>query len=241
MSLQGKVALVTGGSRGIGAAIATRLAAEGADVVITYSKSAPAAEKVVAEIRAKGRRAEAIQSDASKPETAKGLIAKVIGKFGRIDILVNNAGIYAGADNLEGFDQTLAVNLRTVFVLVQEAGWVMAQGGRIINIGSVLGEMVPFPGQQAYATSKFAVQGLTRAAARDLGPKGVTVNCVQPGPIDTEMNPADGEQAAGMKAVTALGRYGKPEEIAAAVAFLASAEASYITGASLNVDGGFGA
>lgn len=243
MSLAGKVALVTGGSRGIGAATALRLARDGANVAITYSSSPDAAQNVVAEIRKLGRKAEAVQADAAKPEALAGLVAKVKAAFGRVDIVVNNAGIFELSSlaeaKLDQFDRTLNVNLRSVFVVMQEAANLIEENGRIINIGSVLGQRVPFGGQAYYATSKFALAGLSRAAARELAAKKVTVNTVQPGPIATDMNPEQGDFAGVLKAATALGRYGRAEEVAAAVAFLASSDASYITGTALNVDGGF--
>lgn len=243
MELQGKVALVTGGSRGIGAATAERLAREGADVAITYSSSPAAAEKVVAAIRAAGRKSQAFKADASKPAELKGLLAKVAAKMGGLDILVNNAGVFdatpVGSTTEAAYDRTMDVNVKAVFLLIDEAANVLPAGGRIVNVGSCLGERVPFPGIAAYSASKFAVAGLTRAAARDLGPKGILVNCVQPGPVATDMNPENAPGADGQKASTILGRFGRPEEIAAAVAFFAGPDSTYITGVSLNVDGGF--
>jgi 3-oxoacyl-[acyl-carrier protein] reductase len=241
--LTGKVALVTGGSRGIGAAIAERLAADGADVAITYSSSPEAAERVVAAIRQNaGVRAEAIRADAADPAAVKGVVPAVVERFGRLDILVNNAGVWV--QNVlteatdEEFDRVVDVNVRAVFLTAREAARVMQPGGRIINIGSILGERVVFPGISLYSMSKFAVAGLTRGWARDLGPRGITVNCIQPGPIDTDMNPATGDFAAVQRQGTALGRYGEPTEIAASVSFLASPEASNVTGATITVDGG---
>ncbi|HEY0523400.1 MAG TPA: 3-oxoacyl-ACP reductase family protein [Stellaceae bacterium] len=241
--LTGKVALVTGGSRGIGAAIAERLAADGADVAISYSSSSESAERVVAGIRrSAGVRAEAFHADAADPAAVKALVPAVVEQFGRLDILVNNAGIWQ--QNIlteateEEFDRIVGVNVRAVFLAAREAARVMQPGGRIINIGSVLGERVPFPGVGLYSMSKFAVAGLTRAWARDLGPRGITVNCIQPGPVDTEMNPATGDFAAVQRQGTALDRYGRADEIAAAASFLASPEATYVTGATINVDGG---
>lgn len=241
-NLYGKVALVTGGSRGIGAAIAQRLAEEGADVAITYVRSDDAAKHVVNEICSKGVRAEALQSNVANASEVRGLVHKVVELLGRLDILVNNAGVYPTGSledaTEEAFDQVVAINIRSVFLAAQEAAKIMPPGGRIINIGSILGQRIPFPGLSLYAMSKFAVAGLTRAWARDLGPKGITVNCIQPGPIDTDMNPENGEFASVLKPLIALGRYGQPGEIANTAAFLASSEASFLTGAILNVDGG---
>ncbi len=241
--LKNKVALVTGGSRGIGAAIVQHLAAEGANVILTYATSAEAAERQVAAARDKGVEAEAIKADAADGQAVRDLVSQVVERFGGLDILVNNAGIFAGGPleetSDEDFERTVDINIRAVFLAAREAAKVMASGGRIINIGSIFGQRAPLPGLGLYAMSKFAVAGLTRAWARDLGAKGITVNCVQPGPIDTEMNPSDGDLAAVMTPLTALGRYGRAEEIAETVAFLASPAASYLTGAMINVDGGF--
>jgi 3-oxoacyl-[acyl-carrier protein] reductase len=238
-----RVALVTGGSRGIGAAIADRLARDGFDVVITYSKSADSAKAVVDRLLGHGGRAEAIRCDAANAAEAASVVDKAVELFGRLDVLVNNAGIFeVGAldeATEESFDRQFAVNVKAPFLAARAAARVMGEGGRIINIGSGLGERVPLPNTSLYGATKFAINGLTRGWARDLGPKGITVNSVQPGPIDTEMNPDSGDFAELLKSATALGRYGKPEEIADAVAFLASPSSRYITGENLNVDGGW--
>ncbi len=245
--LNGKVALVTGGSRGIGAAIAKALADDGADVVISYAASAGKAEAVVKELKQKGVRAVAFKADQADAKEVEALVKTVVEHFGRLDILVNNAGVFVTgqvhdrANNLAELDRLFAVNVGGVAAAVRAAAPLMGDGGRIISIGSVVGENSPFPGIADYSATKAAIIGYTRGWARDLGPKGITMNTVQPGPIDTDMNPADGEFAATQKAATALGRYGKPEEVAAAVAFLASRNAAYITGTTLTVDGGFNA
>ncbi|GFO82415.1 3-oxoacyl-ACP reductase family protein [Methyloceanibacter sp.] len=247
-TLEGKVALVTGGSRGIGAAIARALAKDGADVAISYAASRDAANAVVEAMRALGVRAKAFQADQGKPDEASGLIAAVISHFGRIDILVNNAGVFVlgqvheRANDLAEFDRMFDVNVRGVAAAVRAAAPSMSEGGRIISIGSVVGESTPFAGAADYSATKAALLGLTRGWARDLGPRGITVNAVQPGPIDTDMNPdRNGEFSDAQKGFTALGRYGTADEVAAAVSFLASPGASYITGTALTVDGGFNA
>jgi 3-oxoacyl-[acyl-carrier protein] reductase len=243
-TLTGKVALVTGGSRGIGAAIAKALADDGADVAISYAASAGKADAVVKELKAKGVRAEAFKADQASSKEVEALVKTVAERFGRLDILVNNAGVFITgqvhdrANNLAELDRQFAVNVGGVAAAVRAAAPLMREGGRIISIGSVVGETSPFPGIADYSATKGAVAAYTRGWARDLGPMGITVNNVQPGPIDTDMNPADGDSAPHATASTALGRYGKPEEVAAAVAFLASPNAGYITGATLNVDGG---
>jgi 3-oxoacyl-[acyl-carrier protein] reductase len=247
-TLSGKVALVTGGSRGIGAAIARALADDGADVAISYSASADKAKAVVNDLLAKGVRAHAFKADQANTKEVQELVKSVVESFGRLDILVNNAGVFAmgqvhdRANNLAELDHLFAVNVGGVAAAVRIAAPLMERGGRIISIGSVVGDSTPWPGASDYAATKGAVAAYTRGWARDLGPKGITVNNVQPGPIDTDMNPAANGDFAGLqKTATALGRYGKPEEVAAAVAFLASPAAAYITGATLNVDGGFNA
>jgi 3-oxoacyl-[acyl-carrier protein] reductase len=243
--LAGKVALVTGGSRGIGAAIAKRLAADGAAVALTHSASPAKADEVVRSIKAAGGKALAIKADAADTEAVRLAVAKTIGAFGGIDILVNNAGVGTIAPieqfSLEDFDKLIAVNVRGLFVATQEAARHMREGGRIIHIGSTNKERMPFVGGSVYALTKAAVAGFTKGVARDLGPRGITVNNVQPGPIDTDTNPADGDFAKTLVPITALERYGNTDEIASFVAFLASSEASYITGASLLADGGFAA
>jgi 3-oxoacyl-[acyl-carrier protein] reductase len=244
-SLSGKAALVTGGSRGIGAAIARRLAADGARVAITYFASPAQAEAVVAGIAAAGGEAIALGADAADEAAVRAAVAETARRFGRLDILVNNAGTGAEASiedlPMAEFDRVVAVNFRAVFVAIQEAARVMTDGGRIITIGSVNGDRVPFTHGSIYAATKAAVGGLTRGVARDLGPRGITVNLVQPGPIDTDMNPADGPWAAGGRAATALGRVGDVTDVAGLVAYLARDEAGFITGASLNIDGGYNA
>jgi 3-oxoacyl-[acyl-carrier protein] reductase len=245
--LTGKVALVTGGSRGIGAAIARALAADGADVAVSYANSADKAEAVAKELETKGVRARAFKADQADAKAVEALVQKVAKEFGRLDILVNNAGVFAGgaihdaATDRNTIEHLFAVNVVGVSAGVRAAVNFMREGGRIITIGSVAGEMSPVPGFADYSATKAAVAAYTRGWARELGPKGITVNNVQPGPIDTDMAPKDGPVADLLKAGTALGRYGKPEEVAATVAFLASPAAAYITGTSVNVDGGFAA
>lgn len=240
--LAGKRALVTGASRGIGAAIALALADRGADVAITYERSAERAADIVRAIEAKGRRAIAIQADSADASAVKRSVDDAAERLGGLDILVNNAGIARGGPvaemSLADIDAILDVNVRSVVLASQAAIPRLSEGGRIISIGSCLGERVPFPGVTVYSMSKSALLSFTRGLARELGPRGVTVNLVQPGSTDTDMNPADGEQSEMQRAMTALGHYGKPEDIAAAVAFLASPAARQITGTTITVDGG---
>jgi len=242
-TLQGKVALVTGGSRGIGAAIVKRLARDGADVALTYVSKPNEANKTAEAAKAFGVRALTIQADAADAEAVVGAVDQAAKAFGKIDILVNNAGVALMAPvesfALKDFDRTFAVNVRAVFVATQAAVKHMGVGGRVINIGSCNAERMPFAGGAVYAMSKAALQGLVQGLARDLGPRGITVNNVQPGPVDTDMNPAEGEFAASLKALMALPRYGHTDEIAAMVAYLAGPEAGFVTGASLTIDGGF--
>lgn len=243
--LAGKVALVTGGSRSIGAAIAKRLAADGAAVAITYTSSPDKADRVVKEIEAAGGKGLAIQADAMNEEAVRLSVAKTVGAFGGIDILVNNAGVAAMAPitefSMADFEKVVGVNVRGVFIATQEAARHMRDNGRIIHIGSTNSDRMPFIGGSVYALSKAALEGFTKGAARDLGARGITVNNVQPGPIDTDMNPADTDFAKTLLPLLALQRYGHTDEIANFVAFLASPEASYITGANLLADGGFAA
>ncbi len=245
--LTGKIAFVTGGSRGIGAAIVRRLAADGANVAFTYvsPSSAEGAQALARELSTDGRRALAIQADASDADAVRQAIEQAIAELGPVDVLVNNAGVFItgpiGEARLDDYERTMDINVRAPFVAIQAAQAVMPDGGRIINIGSCLAARAGRPGVALYSASKSALVGLTQGLARDLGPRGITVNVVHPGPIDTDMNPADGAHAGDLVAVLALPHYGETRDIAGMVAFLAGPEGRYITGASLAVDGGFAA
>jgi 3-oxoacyl-[acyl-carrier protein] reductase len=242
--LTGNVALVTGGSRGIGAATAKRLARDGATVAISYNASPDRAQSVVDEVAAAGSSAQAYEADAADPEAVAALVRQVVEDHGGIDILVNNAGVYKTGPVHEtsdaDYDLNLDVNVRGTFAAVREATKHLRDNGRIVNLGSVVAK-TGFPGNSVYGASKAAVTVLAKAVAKEVGGRGITVNTVHPGPIDTEMNPADPDQnpmAETMASFTALGRYGTADEVADAVAFLVSDEAAYITGAELTVDGG---
>ncbi|MBR7197296.1 3-oxoacyl-ACP reductase family protein [Pseudomonas sp. 14A] len=243
LPLTGKIAIVTGGSRSIGAAIAKRLAADGANVAITYNASPDRAAAVVQEIVAAGGQAVALAADAGNPEAVRAAIAEVAQRFGKIDILVNNAGIsLLGAPEdiaFEDFQRILAVNVTGVFVATQQALKHMGQGGRIIHIGSSMVQYAAFATASVYTLSKGALTGFSRGLVRDLGPRGITVNTVHPGPTDSDMNPADGPIADFLRPNIAMGRYGEGKDVASAVAYLASADAGFVTGAELIVDGGF--
>jgi 3-oxoacyl-[acyl-carrier protein] reductase len=240
--LANKVALVTGGSRGIGAAIAKRLAADGASVAITYAKDVNAASAVVKAIEGGGGKALAIQADAADAKAINAAIEKTVATLGRLDVLVNNAGTAIPKlfeeTTLEEMDHMIDLNFRGVMVATLTALKQMNNNGRIIMIGSCVGERNLTPGLVAYAATKGAVKMFTQGLAREVGSRGITVNNVQPGPIDTDLNPAAGDWAAPQKANTALNRYGTVDEVAALVSFVAGPESSYITGANLTVDGG---
>jgi 3-oxoacyl-[acyl-carrier protein] reductase len=244
-NLAEKVALVTGGSRGIGAAIAKRLAADGAQVAITYAKDASAAAAVVRAIERDGGKAVAIQADAADTKAVQGAVEKVVTTFGRLDVLVNNAGTAIPKSleetTLEEMDRVIDINIRGSILATQAALKHMKSGGRIIMIGSAIGERVATPGLVVYAGTKGAVKMFAQALAREVGSRGITVNNVQPGPIDTDLNPATGDWAVPQKAATALDRYGRVDDIAAMVALVAGPEGSYITGPNLTVDGGMNA
>jgi len=243
--LAGKVALVTGGSRGIGAAIAKRLAADGAIVAITYVKDASAASDVVKAIELDGGKAIAIQADAADVEAVKAAVERTVATFGQLDVLVNNAGTAIPKTfeetTREEMDRMIDINVRGTLAATQAALRHMKSGGRIISIGSAVGERVQTPGLVAYSATKGAVKMFTQGLSREVGSRGITVNNVQPGPIDTDLNPAAGDWAVPQKAATALDRYGSVDEVAALVAFVAGPESSYITGANLTVDGGMNA
>ena len=241
-SLDGKVALVTGGSRGIGAAIVRRLARDGAAVAFTYVSSPDKAQALVREIEAAGGKARAYQADAADPAALRATVDQAAADFGRLDILVNNAGIFLGGvfeeTTLEDYERTMAVNVRAVFVASQAAARHLGEGGRIISIGSCLADSVPSPGMTLYSMSKSALSAFTKGLARDLGSRGITVNLVQPGSTNTDMNPADGEHAEHQRTRMAIPRYGDASNIAGMVAWLASEEGRFATGAAFTVDGG---
>ena len=244
-TLKNKRALVTGGSRGIGAAIVKRLATQGADVAFTYISSPDRAKEIAEAIQAFGVQALDIQANSAEANEVVAAVEQTVEKFGGINIFVNNAGVVQMAPiddfTLADFDRTFAINVRAVFVATQAAVKHMQEGGRIINIGSTSAERVSFAGGSVYAMSKSALQGLVQGLARDLGPRGITINNVQPGPIATDINPPEGEFAEMLKKQLALPRYGTVEEVAGMVAYLAGSEAAYITGANLMIDGGFSA
>jgi 3-oxoacyl-[acyl-carrier protein] reductase len=244
-TLKGKVALVTGGSRGIGAAIARRLAQDGADVALTYVSAPEKARAVAADIEAAGRRSLVLAADSADPEAVAAAVEQTVKTLGRIDILVNNAGIGVlgplDAVTLAEVDRTLGVHVKGAFIASQAASRHMGADGRIISIGSCLAERVTGPGATLYAMTKSALTGLTKGLARDLGPRGITANVVQPGPIDTDMNPANGESSDYQRSQLALDHYGSADDVAATVAHLAGDAGRYITGASIAVDGGFAA
>ena len=241
----GKTAFVTGGSRGIGAAIVRRLARQGAHVVFTYQSSSKEAEALAAAVRADGGQAQAVKADAADAQALSAAVSEAAKLTGKLDILVNNAGVFVPGSiddfSLADFDKTLAVNVRAVFVAIKAAVPLMPSGGRIINIGSTNAHRMPFAGAAAYAMSKSALSGLTQGLSRDLGPRGITINNVEPGPVATDMNPPTGDFADLMHGLMALPRHGTGEEIAGMVAYLASEEAAFVTGAGLKIDGGFAA
>ncbi|WP_454738120.1 SDR family NAD(P)-dependent oxidoreductase [Cupriavidus necator] len=243
LPLAGKTALVTGGSRSIGAAIARRLAADGAAVALTYSASADKANAVVREIEAAGGRAIAIEADAGNPAAVRAAVAATAGTLGGLDILVNNAGLGLGGAiediAYDTYERMIAVNVTGVFVATQEAVRHMKAGGRVIHIGSSMTRYAAFPTASLYTLTKGAITGFNRSLVRDLGPRGITVNTVHPGPTDTEMNPDGGPVSKIVGPGIAIGRYGLPGEIANVVAFLAGPEASFVTGADIVADGGF--
>lgn len=242
LPLAGKTALVTGGSRSIGAAIAKRLAADGAQVAFTYNGSPQQAKETAAAIESTGGRALAVQADAADPEAVRAAVAQTVEAFGGLDILVNNAGVGVFSQfeetSFEDYQKMLAVNVTGVFVATQEAVRHMQAGGRVIHIASSVTKYAGVPGLAAYSLTKGAVAGFNRSLAHDLGPRGITVNSIHPGPVNTDMNPADSEVAQLLTSRMAVGRYGEPHEIASLVAFIASPQASFITGADILADGG---
>jgi 3-oxoacyl-[acyl-carrier protein] reductase len=243
--LDGKTALVTGGSRGVGAGIVARLAADGARVAFTYVNSKAKAEAVAAAAGAAGGTAHPIRADSLHEHDVEAAVAHTVDRFGSLDILVNNAAVGSFAPiadlKMEEIDAMLTINVRSAVVAIRESLAHMGEGGRIINIGSINADHTPFPGQSIYALTKGALASLTRGLAHELAPRGITVNNIQPGPIDTDANPADGPAASSMLGVMAVDRFGTAAEVGAFVSYLAGPDAAYITGSSLNIDGGFGA
>lgn len=243
--LENKVAVITGGGRGMGAAITKRLAAEGASVVLTYSKSREQAENIASEINASGGRALAVEADSTDPQAVISAVDKTVAEFGKVDILVNNAGIYIGKafgeHTLEDYDQIMGINVKAVYAASLAAVKHLPAGGRIITIGSNMAENALGPETTLYTMSKSALTGFTRGLARDLGKKDITVNLVQPGPINTDMNPSDTDLADFLRSRMALSEYGTGDDIAGLVAFLASAEGKFITGTAITIDGGLNA
>jgi 3-oxoacyl-[acyl-carrier protein] reductase len=243
--LTGKVALVTGGSRGIGAAITRRLARHGAAVAFTYLTAADKAQAVAKQIEADGGRVLVIKADNADPPAVVAAVERTARELGQLDILVNNAGIFIGGPveeaTAEEADRLWAIDVRAVFVASQAAARHMKTGGRIITIGSALADRVPIPGMTLYATAKSALTGMTRGLARDLGSRGITVTLVHGGLIDTDMNPADSPAASFLGSIPALGRFGSADDIAAIVTHLAGEGGRYATGTAISVDGGFAA
>lgn len=242
--LGNKIAFVQGGSRGIGAAIVSKLAEQGATVAFTYANSEQAAHQLADELSAKGSKVIALKADSSSSQEVINAINKVVTEFGKIDILVNNVGIFVMNKiqdvTLDEIEKIMAVNIKSVVVASNEAAKHMPDYGRIINIGSINAERVPTEGLTLYSMTKSAIKGLTKGMARDLGERFITVNNIQPGPVDTDMNPADGEMASSLIDIMAIKRYGHKSEIAALVSWLCSEHAGYITGANINIDGGYG-